>query len=69
MSTLNFIKSMNNRLTVQECDFLIDLVSAVQDGKVERSAETFGANVKTVINKLSAQADLLEGIPNEMNNE
>ncbi len=69
MSTLHFLDQMKSRLSVQECDFLIDVLSGVRDGKIERSAEEFGANVKTVVNKLSAQADLLEGIPNEANND
>ncbi len=67
MSTLHYLKEMKSKLTAQECDFLIDVLMAVRDGKIEHSAETYGVNTKTVVTKLGAQADLLDGIQNEYN--
>ena len=67
MSTLHYLREMKNKLTVQECDFLIDILMGVRDGKIEQSAQTYGTTVKTVVEKLGAQADLLEGINNDYN--
>ena len=69
MSTLNFIKEMKNRLTVQECDFLIDVLMSSRDPLISNSAKTRDVSMKTVIMKLAAQGDLGEGIANEMDNE
>tara|TARA_B100000287_G_scaffold224195_1_gene211575 strand:+ start:254 stop:424 length:171 start_codon:yes stop_codon:yes gene_type:complete len=55
---------MNNRLTIQECDFLIDVLMTSRDETIAKSHDT---DVKTVIEKLAAQADLLEGINNKFN--
>ena len=64
MTIHNFIENMNNRLTIQECDFLIDMLMSSRD---ETIAKTHKTEVKTVIEKLAAQADLLEGINNKFN--
>ena len=40
---------------------------ADRSGQVNRSAETFGVNARTIITKLGAQADLIEGIHNGFN--
>ena len=68
MMTVNsFIRDMKNRLDAKECDFLIDIIMADRLGQVNRSAETFGVNARTIITKLGAQADLIEGIHNGFN--
>ncbi len=64
MTIHDFIKNMNNRLTIQECDFLIDVLMTSRDETIAKSHDTY---VKTVIEKLAAQADLLEGINNKFN--
>ena len=64
MTIHNFIENMNNRLTIQECDFLIDMLMSSRDETIAKSHKT---EVKTVIEKLAAQADLLEGINNKFN--
>lgn len=64
MTIHDFIKNMNNRLTIQECDFLIDVLMTSRDETIAKSHDT---DVKTVIEKLAAQADLLEGINNKFN--
>ena len=64
MTIHDFIENMNNRLTIQECDFLIDMLMSSRDDTI---AKTHKTEVKTVIEKLAAQADLLEGINNKFN--
>ena len=64
MTIHDFIENMNNRLTIQECDFLIDVLMTSRDDTI---AKTHKTEVKTVIEKLAAQADLLEGINNKFN--
>ena len=69
MSVSSFLNDMKNRLDAKECDFLIDLIMATKTGQVERSAETFGVNTRTVVTKLGAQADLIEGVQNGFNDD
>ena len=69
MTVTSFLNDMKNRLDAKECDFLIDLIMATRTGQVEKSAETFGVNARTVVTKLGAQADLIEGVQNGYNND
>ena len=67
MTTNSFIRDMKNRLDAKECDFLIDLIMATKSNQVGKSADAFGVNARTVVTKLGAQADLIEGIHNGFN--
>ena len=69
MTVTSFLNDMKNRLDDKEFDFLIDLIMATRTGQVEKSAETFGVNARTVVTKLGAQADLIEGVQNGYNND
>ncbi len=67
LTTNSFIRDMKNRLDAKECDFLIDLIMASKGNAVGKSADAFGVNARTVVTKLGAQADLIEGIHNGFN--
>ena len=67
MTIHEFIQTMNNRLTIKECDFLIDVLMSSRSDSINISAKSYDADLKTVIEKLAAQADLLEGINNKFN--
>lgn len=53
---------MNAQLNANECDFLLDLLDSIRDGRVERAARFNNVNVTSVYRKLARQADIIEQI-------
>ena len=53
---------MSGQLNANECDFLLDLLDSIRDGRVERAARFNNVNVRSVYLKLARQADILDQI-------
>ena len=51
--------SLDSKLTSPECDFLIDILGGV--GSINKCADKFNVNVRTIIKKLGVQADIADG--------
>ena len=56
------MNSSNIELTANECDFILDLLDSIKDGRVERAAKVNNANPRTVYRKLALYANIKQQI-------
>tara|TARA_B100000029_G_scaffold475823_1_gene519427 strand:+ start:768 stop:977 length:210 start_codon:yes stop_codon:yes gene_type:complete len=58
------LTNVDPELTAPECDFLIDVLTLTRENntnKMDRSAQKFKVNVRTIKKKLGLQADIADG--------
>ena len=58
---------LRNKLTLKECDFLIDVLMTDRSNQTGTIASVYKVDVPLLVQKLAGQGDMLEGIYNEFN--
>ena len=58
---------LRNKLTIRECDFLIDLLMTDRTNQIVHTATVYQVDVALLVQKLAGQGDMLEGVYNEFN--
>ena len=58
---------LRNKLNLQECDFLIDVLMTDRSKETSTIASVYKVDVPLLVQKLAGQGDILEGVYNEFN--
>ena len=58
---------LRNKLTLKECDFLIDVLMTDRSNQTGTIASVYKVDVTLIVQKLAGQGDMLEGVYNEFN--
>ena len=58
---------LRNKLNLQECDFLIDVLMTDRSKETSTIASVYKVDVALLVQKLAGQGDILEGVYNEFN--
>lgn len=61
------INELKNKLGLRECDFLIDVLMTSRDNCIKESARCYDVDALIIVEKLAAQADILDGVDNKFN--